>query len=103
MNRIWIAENDRNQNHSGLLTDIIKEVYGADTVGVGHHLMFSTPDGRVDEQPSIDTLIFDHDVAKKLWGDDYITVLAKLASVPQSERDTLLSDFFYGRAHEVQD
>lgn len=99
---IWVSENERNQNHAGLYTDIITEVYGATNVGIGHHLMFNTPTG-TDEQPSIDTLLFNTDVAQKLWGDRWKSVLSILAVTPVNERDTLVSDFFYGRAHEVQD
>lgn len=99
---IWITENERNRKQSALFTDIIKEVYGADNVGIGHHLMFSLPGGLVnDEQPSVDTMIFDHVVAEKLWGDRWQHVLTQLALTPAAERDAKLAEFYYGRTHEV--
>lgn len=52
----------------------------------------------VEEVPSADTLIFDHDIAIKIWGKDhYKEVLCKLASVPIEERDQLLHSLYYGK------
>jgi hypothetical protein len=98
---IWLAENERNARNSELLKDIIREVYGATEVGVGHHIMWSA-NGKTDEHPSIDTLIFDHHVAQTLWGPEYADVLMSLACATVTERDQMLADFYYGREHEVQ-
>jgi hypothetical protein len=51
-----------------------------------------------DELPSADMLIFDHDVAKKLWGDNWQAVLTQLALIPISERDAKLAELYYGRS-----
>jgi len=54
------------------------------------------------EIPSLDTLWFEHTVAKKLWGDDYLKVLGRLACEPVETRDQLLANLYYGR-HSVVD
>lgn len=94
---IWLAENERNARGAELFKAIIREVYGADNIGIGHHLMFS--DGaKTDEQPSVDTMIFDHNVAQTLWGADYRDVLVRLALEPQATRDALLADLYNNRS-----
>lgn len=75
---------------------IIKEVYGADNIGIGHHLMFAAGE-QMDEQPSVDTLIFDHNVARKLWGPYFREQLMCLACEPTETRDELLARFYYNR------
>lgn len=102
-------ENDRNAVYWKLYTDIIKEVYGVKQVIVGHHLVYQKVETLVDERtgpyphtftqeiPSADTLIFDHEVARKLWGKRWRSVLMKLVCVPPSDRDQMLSDLYYGR------
>jgi hypothetical protein len=94
---IWLDENERNSRNKALFTAIIKEVYGAEQVGIGHHLMFSMGD-TADEQPSVDTLIFDHNVAQTLWGAAYRDVLTRLALEPQATRDALLADLYNNRS-----
>jgi hypothetical protein len=94
---IWLDENERNTRNKDLFTAIIKEVYGAEQVGIGHHLMFSMGD-TADEQPSVDTLIFDHNVAQKLWSTCWKAVLVKLALEPQATRDALLADLYNNRS-----
>ncbi|MBW7970987.1 hypothetical protein [Bradyrhizobium sp. BR 10289] len=104
-------ENDRNGENSALYKDIIREAYGVTDVICGHHLVYQVEDKRADgftytfveEVPSADTLIFDTDVAQKLWGDKWKSVLSILAVTPISERDKLLGEFYYGRKHEVQE
>ena len=94
---IWYAENERNASSRQLFVEIIKEAHGAEEVGVGHHMMFSVQSVH-DELPSADMLIFDHDVAKKLWGDNWQSVLTQLALIPISERDARLAELYYGRS-----
>lgn len=98
-------ENKRNKDSSELLHKIIKRVYGATECIVAHHITYVAVDHQdgyelqvVEEIPSIDTLIFDHEVAKKLWGARWRDVLMELALMPVSERDTVLRvhyDNFY--------
>lgn len=95
---IWLAENERNARNADLYKAIIREVYGADEIGIGHHLMFRTTAGATDEQPSADTLTFDHTVAKKLWGSEWMRNLPLLALTPAETRDALLGRLFYSRS-----
>jgi hypothetical protein len=103
-------ENDRNNENADLYKAIIREAYGVSDVICGHHLVYQYEDKRqdgftyqvIEEIPSADTLIFDHAVAKKLWGEqDYMTYLAALACEPCETRDELLAKFFYGRTQRV--
>lgn len=103
-------ENDRNGENADLYKAIIREAYGVTDVICGHHLVYQVEDKRADgftytfveEVPSADTLIFDTEVAQKLWGDKWKSVLTILAVTPIAERDALLHDFYYGRAHEAE-
>ncbi|WP_368508132.1 hypothetical protein [Bradyrhizobium lupini] len=98
-------ENDRNAENAELYKAIIREAYGVTDVICGHHLVYQVEDKRADgftytfveEVPSADTLIFDTDVAQKLWGDKWKSILSILAVTPIAERDALLKDFYYGR------
>lgn len=98
-------ENDRNGEHSALFKAIIRECFGVKDVICGHHLVYQIEEKRedgftytfVEEIPSADTLIFDHDVAKKLWGTDYLHNLIALACEPVETRDRLLKELYEGR------
>lgn len=102
-------ENDRNEVYRELYSDIIREVYGVRDVIIGHHLVYQTTEQLVDEKtgpythtfvqeiPSADALIFDHDVMRKLFGNRYLTMLSTLAMTPIERRDALLSDMYYAR------
>lgn len=100
-------ENDRNTENSALYKAIIREVFGVTDVICGHHLVYEVREKRADgfvyetiqEIPSADALIFDHDVASKLWPDDWKNILTILALTPVAERDKLLGDFYYGNRH----
>lgn len=100
-------ENDRNEVYRELYSDIIRKVYGVRDVIIGHHLVYQTTEELVDDKtgpythtfvqeiPSADALIFDHEAAKKLWPTEWQGNLTRLALTPISERDQLLSDLFY--------
>ncbi|MCK1742192.1 hypothetical protein IVA80_15310 [Bradyrhizobium sp. 139] len=94
---IWLQENERNAKSAELLKAIVREVYGATEIGVGHHIMWSTG-SCTDEQPSVDTLMFDHHVAKTLWGESWREVLTALALEPAVTRDEVLRRLYYGRS-----
>ncbi len=100
-------ENDRNADCADVLKDIIREAYGVNDVIIAHHLVYVTVEKRngfdfqvVEEIPSTDTLIFDHEVARKIWGPDFKAVLVKLAVEPVETRDVLLSEMYYGRKNK---
>lgn len=98
-------ENDRNSVYSELYKAIIREVYGVTDVICAHHLTYVRTEKRSDgfeyqvvqEIPSADTLIFDHEVAEKLWGKGFKSILMQLALEPCETRDELLSRLFYER------
>src|SRR5262245_53364814 len=102
-------ENDRNAAWSALYKAILREVYGVTDVIVAHHLVFVRTERRqdgfeyqiVEEIPSADTLIFDHEIAQKLWPTTWPSKLAALAKEPVETRDQVL-EYFYrnrGEAH----
>ena len=100
-------ENDRNGEAADLFKAIIREVFCVTDVIIAHHLTYVKVDHRpdgfeyqiVEEIPAADTLIFDHEVARKLWGDArYKDVLTQLACEPCETRDQLLAQLYYARA-----
>lgn len=104
-------ENDRNQDYKDLCKAIIREVYNVEDVIIGHHLLYVVEEDRIDETtglsfkyqiveeiPAIDTMIFDHEVAQKLWGSQWKEKLRVLACEPPDSRCELLSKLYYGRA-----
>lgn len=98
-------ENDRNGENSAIYKAIIREAFGVTDVICGHHLVYQIEDHRgdgftytfVEEIPSADTLIFDHEVAQKIWGDNFREVLIKLVCEPVPDRDKLLTELYQGR------
>jgi hypothetical protein len=101
-------ENDRNIQSSDLFKAIIREACGAKDVIIAHHLTYVVEeewdDGFkyqiIEEIPSADALIFDHDIARKIWGLDWRDVLARLALTPISERDAELAHLYYRRKNK---
>jgi hypothetical protein len=97
-------ENERNAEASNLIKDILREVFQCGDVIVAHHLVYIVTEHRdgfeyqiVEEIPAVDTLIFEHRIAKKLWGDQWQDVLIQLALEPVATRDRLLAKLYYGR------
>lgn len=76
----WIGdEGRRNREHAALYAGIITRAYGVTfELFVGHHVAFkSTHESLTTENeiPSADTLLFDHDIMKEVFGDKYLGVL----------------------------
>lgn len=104
-------ENDRNVQNKDLYKAIMREAYGADESIVGHHLIYVTHEKRPDpdhpgnfynfeivqEVPSADALIFDHEVAQKIWGGVWRDNLTALALEPIETRDALLRKLYEAR------
>lgn len=93
-------ENDRNAESRELFKAIIREAYGVQDVIIAHHLTYVKDEGDyeyVEEVPSADALIFDHDVARKLWGKQWKSILTRLALEPIATRDALLKKFYDAR------
>jgi hypothetical protein len=95
-------ENDRNTESADLFKAIIREAYGVQDVICGHHLVYQREERHTDgftytfvqEIPSADALIFDHDVAKKIFGDKWQDNLVTLALTPVTQRDAVLASLY---------
>lgn len=98
-------ENWRNANNSDLFKAVIREAHGVTDVIIAHHLVYVVEETRADgfayqiveEIPAADTLLFDHGIAKKIWGDDWRDVLVRLALEPCESRDALFASLYYAR------
>jgi hypothetical protein len=98
-------ENNRNTEFSGCFKSVIREAYGVQDVICAHHLVYvkeeTHKDGFkyqvVEEIPSADALIFDHDVARKIWGDQWQAMLTRFALEPVESRDALFASLYDGR------
>ena len=90
----WLAtETERNKKYAPLYTAIIKKAYGCnEAVLIGHHLCFEHDNdiSTEDEIPSADSLIFDHDIMRTVFGDNAASVISTLALSPVSVRDDML-------------
>lgn len=92
----WIGdEGRRNRTHALLYANIITRAYGATfELFVGHHVAFKAKHDNLtteNEIPSADTLLFDHEIMKELFGDQAIPVMQRLATVPCNEREEMLA------------
>lgn len=81
-------ENLRNTESREALVVICRRAYGCKVVVIGHHLTVAldSEGHHLEEIPSVDTLLFDTEIAEKLFGDSWRDVLQALAVLPQSER-----------------
>ena len=87
-------ENDRNARGHKLYEKLLKIAFGAENEVIsGHHFMLA-PDGDinkgVNEIPSADTILFDHDIMSKVFGDKAVHIMSKLAMRPVEARDEFL-------------
>lgn len=89
--KYWLqAENDRNTHHGALYVDIIKAAFGIDeVVMVGHHFVFEPAQAmaaqdlsKLNEIPSADTVLFDHDIMGAVFGPVSSLVIPALAKLP---------------------
>ncbi len=90
-------ENVRNAISSDLFKRVIRECHEVQDVIIAHHLVYVKTERHsdgfeyqiVEEVPAADTLIFDHSVARKLFGVGFKEQLAQLACEPVETRDAL--------------
>lgn len=95
----------RNQANVPMFRAMIRMAYGRnDAVLIGHHLGFEVGDdySTENEIPSADTLIFDHDIMRAVFGADAIRVMQALAALPVGPRDSKLREFFKARYPNIQ-
>lgn len=98
-------ENDRNGNSADLFKAVIREAYGVKDVIIAHHLVFVREEHRddgftyqiVEEVPSADCLLFDHEVARRIWGEEWEAALTRLALTPPEHRDEVFAKMYYNR------
>ena len=103
-------ENFRNSNNSDLFKEVLREAHGVQDVIIAHHIVYVIEEKRTDgfayqiveEIPSADCLLFDHDIAKKIWGADYIAVLQRLVAEPCETRDELFAHLYRNRPEQGQ-
>lgn len=94
-NRNYLAtENSRNHQFTPFYTRLLKEAFQCHEVLIVHHLTFHIDGMDANEIPSIDTLLFDHDIMKRVFGPDAVPVMTHLAAVPVLERDELAQQYF---------
>lgn len=104
-------ENDRNGNSADLFKAVIREAFGVQDVIIGHHLVYQVEEKRsdgftytfVEEIPSADCLLFDHEIARKIWGAEWEAALTRLALAPPEERDRLFRVMYYNRGSGSDD
>lgn len=92
-------ENHRNAAHAQLYADIVCQAFGHKDVIVGHHVTFEQH-GDIkteNEVPSADTLLFDVDVARRVFGVGAEPILRMLATTPVEHRDATYAAHFYHR------
>jgi len=94
------AETKRITDNIDMFELMIRQACSGVTVVVGgHHIMFLI-EGRPlpMEIPSADALIFDHVIARHVWGERYPDALSQLALEPTATRDALLRKLYYRRS-----
>lgn len=94
----WLSsENARNRAHAQLYTEIMHVAFGNEAeVLIGHHLTFEEG-GELqteNEIPSADTMLFDHDIMKKVFGEGAIGIMEHLAATPVAQRDAVVAQYF---------
>lgn len=97
---LWERENKRNTDNEGLFRDMLQLAYPDTNLVVSGHHIFHRRDASAqhEEIPSADALIFDHTIAKAIWGEAaYMGALTLLAVTPAEDRDALLQHLFITR------
>lgn len=93
----WLnRETRRNVDNIALFEAMLRKAYPDTTLVVaGHHIMVMREGEPVPlEIASADTLIFDHDIAKVVWGAAWVSALTQLATTPPELRENLVRMMF---------
>lgn len=87
-------ENARNRAGAETFEQMLKLAFGDCQVMVGHHIgmEFRGDLQTENEIPSADTLIFDHDIMKRVFGAGAIALMQRLAAIPCHEREPALAE-----------
>lgn len=91
------AETQRILNNMDLFEAMLREAFpDITTVVGGHHIMFIREGRPVPgEIASADTLIFDHGIARKIWGVVYPEFLSRFAMLGPLERDAAVRRYYF--------
>lgn len=85
-----LAENQRNHRNHLLYQRLMRLALGECDLLVAHHLTFTYKDEEPNEIPSADTLIFDIELMKKVFGTRAQDVTSHLAALNVDARDAML-------------
>ncbi len=81
-------ENDRNHRNHALYERFMRLAVGKDVnILVAHHITFEVDGEEPNEIPSVDTLMFCHELMHKVFGDNFMYYLAQLAVRGPEKRD----------------
>lgn len=91
------AETRRITDNIDLFEAMLREAFPDITMVVGgHHIMFMREGKSVPgEIASADTLIFDHGIARKVWGPRYLEFLSTFALKEPIERDAMIRRIYF--------
>lgn len=98
--KYWLQfENDRNTHHGQIFIDLIKRAFRTDeVVMVGHHFVFEPQEAmqkldltQLNEIPSADTLLFDHDIMTAVFGERAVPLMVEMAKVSCVSRDEIIA------------
>lgn len=97
-------ENQRNKRSTQLFHDMLRAAFGelASEIIIAHHLNFEhgSDIGTINEIPSADTLIFDHEIMGRIFGKEMaLKHMMLLATVPVERRDNVLEILFRNRIY----
>lgn len=71
---------------------LVRAAFGDNVTYVpSHHVAFTVGE-EIFEMASLETFLFNHGVAQRLFGDGYLETLGKLAQVPELERLAWLNE-----------
>lgn len=88
-------ENDRNTRHAPLFVKLIQLAFGADEVVLsGHHFSFAHGGDitkGLNEIPSADTLLFDHEIMHRVFGSRSHELMVQLVKLEPDDREDFLA------------
>lgn len=97
------TENERNKKNHKIYERFLRKAVHPEvtvvpppadcSVVVGHHIIFIIGDGEPNEIPSADTLLFDHELMKSVFGSSAMAIMLTLCHRTAEERDRVLEDF----------
>jgi hypothetical protein len=87
-------ENARNKSAAGLFETMLRIAFTDCQVMVGHHISmeFKGDLATENEIPSADTLIFDHPIMTRIFGEYAVPLMQHLAAIPCHEREAAVRE-----------